>query len=139
MARRRTGNQVLLSTGISAEVAGEPPPYEFMLAIDAEDRQDNPLPLIRMTARVEPEWLLDLFPDRIEERSSVVWNRITERVERVTALLYDKLIIEESRDATSETEAADLLARKALEVGIERFVERATLEYFSGPIDLRGF
>jgi ATP-dependent helicase HrpB len=26
VARRRTGNQVLLSTGISAEVAGEPPP-----------------------------------------------------------------------------------------------------------------
>jgi len=34
VARRRTGNQVLLSTGISAEMAGEPPPYEFMLAID---------------------------------------------------------------------------------------------------------
>ena len=49
------------------------------------------MPLIRMTARVEPEWLLDLFPDRIEERSSVVWNRIAEPVERVSALLYDKL------------------------------------------------
>jgi ATP-dependent helicase HrpB len=104
VARRRTGNQVLLSTGISAEVAGEPPPYEFMLAIDAEDRQENPLPLIRMTARVEPEWLLDLFPDRIEERSSVAWNHITERVERVSALLYDKLVIEESRGAASEAD-----------------------------------
>ena len=87
VARRRIGNQVLLSTGISAEVAGETPPYEFMLAIDAEDRQENPLPLIRMTARIEPEWLLDLFPDRIQERSSVVWNRSTERVEKVSALL----------------------------------------------------
>ena len=48
VARRRTGNQVLLSTGISAELAGETPPYEFMLALDAEDRQENPLPLIRM-------------------------------------------------------------------------------------------
>ena len=75
VARRRTVNQVQLSTGISAEVTGEMPPYEFMLAIDAEDRKENPLPLIRMTARIEPEWLLELFPDRIEERSSVVWNR----------------------------------------------------------------
>jgi ATP-dependent helicase HrpB len=139
VARRRTGNQVLLSTGISAEVAGERPPYEFMLAIDAEDRQENPLPLIRMTARVEPEWLLELFPDRIEERSSVVWNRITERVERVSALLYDKLVIEESRGAASETEAADLLARKALEVGIDRFVERATLEHFLARLTFAGF
>jgi len=42
VARRRTGDQVLLSTGISAEVAGEPPPYEFMVAIDAENRLENP-------------------------------------------------------------------------------------------------
>jgi ATP-dependent helicase HrpB len=139
VARRRAGNQVLLSTGISAEVAGEPPAYEFMLAIDAENRQESPLPLIRMTARIEPEWLLDLFPDRIEERSSVVWNRITERVEKVSALLYDKLVIEESRGAAPEAEAADLLARKALEVGIDRFVEKETLEHFLARVTFAGF
>jgi ATP-dependent helicase HrpB len=123
VARRRTGNQVLLSTGISAEVAGETSPYEFMLALDAEERQENPLPLIRMFARVEPEWLLDPFPDRIQERSSVVWNRITERVEKVSALLYDNLIIEESRGIAPEAEAAELLAQKAFEIGVDRFVE----------------
>jgi ATP-dependent helicase HrpB len=130
VARRRTGNQVLLSTGISAEVAGETPPYEFMLALDAEDRQENPLPLIRMFARVEPEWLLDLFPDRIQEKSSVVWNRITERVEKVSALVYDNLIIEESRGTAPEAEAAELLAQKAFEIGIDHFVEKSALEYF---------
>lgn len=130
VARRRTGNQVLLSTGISAEVAGETPPYEFMLALDAEDRQENPLPLIRMFARVEPEWLLDLFPDRIQERSNVVWNRITERVEKISALLYDNLIIEESRGTAPEAEAAELLAQKAFETGIDHFVEKSALEHF---------
>ena len=130
VARRRTGNQVLLSTGISAEVAGETPPYEFMLALDAEDRLENPLPLIRMFARVEPEWLLDLFPDRIQERSSVVWNRITERVEKVSALLYDNLIIEESRGTAPEAEAAELLAQKAFGIGVDHFVEKSALEYF---------
>jgi ATP-dependent helicase HrpB len=139
VARRRAGNQVLLSTGISAEVAGEPPPYEFMVAIDAEDRRENPLPLIRMTARIEPEWLLDLFPDRIEERSNVVWNRVAERVERVNALLYDNLVIEESRGAASDAEAADLLAQKALEVGIDRFVEKDTLESFLARLTFAGF
>jgi ATP-dependent helicase HrpB len=64
VARRRAGNQVILSTGVSAEIAGEPSPYEFMVAIDVEDRKDKPLPLVRMTARIEPEWLIDLFPDR---------------------------------------------------------------------------
>jgi len=139
VARRRMGNQLLLSTGISAEVAGEPPPYEFMLALDAEDRKENPLPLIRMTARIQPEWLLDLFPERIEERSSVVWNRITERVEKVSALLYDKLVIEESRGAAPEAEAADLLAQKAIEMGIDQFVEKATLEGFLARLTFAGF
>ena len=67
VARRRAGNQVLLSTGGSAEVAGDPPQYEFMVAVDAEDRKDKPLPLIRMTARIEPEWLIELFPDQVRE------------------------------------------------------------------------
>jgi ATP-dependent helicase HrpB len=83
-----------------------------------------------MFARVEPEWLLDLFPDRIQERSSVVWNRITERVEKVSALLYDNLIIEESRGTAPEAEAAELLAQKAFEIGLDRFIEKSALEYF---------
>jgi ATP-dependent helicase HrpB len=139
VARRRAESQVLLSTGISAEVLGEPPPYEFMVALDAEDRRENPLPLIRMTARIEPEWLLDLLPDRIEESSSVVWNRIAERVERVSALRYDKLVIEESRGPASEAEAADLLWRKALEVGIEHFADKEALDHFLARLAFAGF
>jgi ATP-dependent helicase HrpB len=138
VARVRVGNQVLLSTGISAEVAGEPPPYEFMVAIDAENRLENPLPLIRMTARIEPEWLLDLFPDRVEERSNVIWNRTAERVEKVSALFYDKLVIEESRAAAPEAEAAALLARKALEIGIDHFVEKEALTHFLARLAFAG-
>ncbi len=67
VARLRSGNQVLLSTGMSAEVAGERPAYEFMVVVDAEDRKDKPLPLARMTSRIEPEWLIDLFPERLQE------------------------------------------------------------------------
>ncbi len=139
VARRRTGNQVMLSTGISAEVSGEPPSYEFMLALDVEDCKENPLPLIRIMAKIEPEWLLDLFPDDIRERSSVVWNRVTERVEKTSALLYDELVIEESRCAASEPEAANLLARKALEAGIDRIIEKEALEHFLARLSFAGF
>ena len=128
---------MLLSTGISAELAGEPPPYEFMLALDAEDRQENPLPLIRMTARVEPEWLLDLFPDRIQERSSVVWNRITERVEKVSALLYDNLIIEESRGAAAGGRSGRVARLKGTRDRRRSFCGKAGSGIFSGSIDLR--
>src|ERR1700693_2772612 len=110
-------------------MAGVPPLYDFMVAIDAEDRKEKPLPLVRMTSRVEPEWLIDLFPDRVQEQSSVTWNRATERLEAVSALLYDDLVIKESRGAAPDMEeAAEMLWRKACETGIDRFVDRDALE-----------
>jgi ATP-dependent helicase HrpB len=140
VARRRAGNQVLLSTGGSAEVAGDPPRYEFMVAVDAEDRKDKPLPLIRMTARIEPEWLIELFPDHVREKSGVEWNRLGERVEAVSALLYDDLVIQESRGAAPDAEtAAELLAQKALEAGIDRFIDREAVDEFVARVQFAGF
>jgi ATP-dependent helicase HrpB len=140
VARLRSGNQVLLSTGASAEVTGQPPRYEFMVALDAEDRRDKPMPLVRMTARIEPEWLIDLFPDGVRERSTVLWNRATERVDAVSMMLYDELIIQESRGAVPEPRAAaDLLAQKAVEAGIERFVDREKLDQFLSRIEFASF
>jgi len=140
VARRRAGNQVLLSAGTSAEVAGEAPRYEFMVAVDADDRKDKPLPLIRMTARIEPEWLIDLFPERVREQASVVWNRGAERVDAVSALLYDELVIQESRGAVPDAEAAaELLAQKAMEAGIERFADPDAMAELMGRIEFAGF
>jgi ATP-dependent helicase HrpB len=140
VARRRTGSQVLLSNGASAELAGDPPRYEFMVAVDAEDRKDKPLPLIRMASRIEPGWLIDLFPDRVRERSSVVWNHAAERVDAVSALLYDELVIEESRGAAPDPQAAaELLSRKAIEAGIERFLDRDALDEFMARAEFAGF
>jgi ATP-dependent helicase HrpB len=140
VARRRTGNQVLLSAGGSAEVAGPPVEYEFMAAVDAEDRKDKPLPLVRMTARIEPEWLIELFPDHVQERSTVEWNRSAERVEAVSALLYDELVIQESRGAAPDAgAAARLLAQKALEAGIDRFLDQELLNQFVARVEFAGF
>ncbi len=140
VARRRAGKQVLLSTGASAELEGEPPLYEFMVAVDAEDRKEKPLPLIRMTARIEPEWLIDLFPDRVKDQASVVWNHAAERADAVSALLYDELVIQESRGAMPDAQAAaELLAEKALEAGIERFVDMKALDEFRGRAEFAGF
>jgi ATP-dependent helicase HrpB len=140
VARRRTGNQVLLSAGGSAEVAGPPHENEFIAAVDAEDRKDKPLPLVRMTARIEPEWLIELFPDHVQERSTVEWNRSAERVEAVSALLYDELIIQESRGAAPDPEAAArLLAQKALEAGIDRFLDQELLNEFVTRVEFAGF
>ena len=139
VARLRAGNQLLLSNGASAELAGDAPRYEFMVALDAEDRKDKPLPLVRLTSKIDPEWLLDLFPERVREKSEVVWNRTGERVDAVSALLYDELMIQESRGAVPPAEAAaDLLAQKAVEAGIERFVDPEQLDDLMARVEFAG-
>ena len=139
VARLRAGNQVQLAAGISAEIKGQPPRYEYMTALDAEDRSDKPLPLIRITARIEPEWLLDLFPDHVRHQSIVQWNRASERVEAVSTLLYDEIILDETRGSTPDAEAAAaLLAQKAIEAGLERFVDTEKLNQFLARVDFAG-
>ena len=127
VARRRKHNQLLLASGGSALLACESQ-AEFLVAIDIEDRSEHAQPLVRLYCAIEPGWLLDLFPSRISERTGVEWNRTAERVDSVSALLYDNLVIEETRSGTPDPEqSAALLAAKALEAGIERFVDPGEL------------
>ncbi len=80
---------------------------------------------MRLAAPIEPEWLLD----RATSRTTLEWNRTAERVEQVTALVYDQLVIEETRaPAPASEEASKLLAMKALDVDIGRFVDREALD-----------
>ena len=128
VARRRAGGQALLANGGSAVLAGEIA-AEFFVALDIEERAERGLPMIRLIARIEPEWLIDLLPERVRERNAVEWNRGAERVERVSALLYDELAIEETRDgAVDPDEGARVLGDKAVEAGIGRFVDREQLD-----------
>jgi len=139
VAKKRAGNQVLMSNGASAELSGTAPAYDFMVAVDAEDRKERTLPLIRMTARIEPEWLIDMFPDRVYERSGVEWNEAAQRVEAVSELLYDELVLQSSRDAQpDERIASEVLARKAIEAGIEHFVDGGALESLLARIEFAG-
>jgi len=115
---------------------GGPPPYEFLVAVDAEDRKDKPTPMVRMTARIEPDWLIELFPEHVCEKNGVAWNRAAERVEAVSVLRYDELTIQETRDAVPDPDAAsDLLSQKAIEAGIGRFVEIEALENFLARLE----
>jgi ATP-dependent helicase HrpB len=127
VARRRKDNQLLLASGGSALLACEAR-ADFLVAVDIEDRSEHAQPLVRLYCAIESGWLLDLFPGRITERTGVEWNRAAERIDAVSALLYDNLVIEETRSGTPDPEqAAVLLADKALEVGIERFVDPPSL------------
>jgi ATP-dependent helicase HrpB len=60
-------------------------------------------------------------------------------VEQVSALLYDQLVIEETRAPAAPSEdAARLLEQKANEAGIERFVDREALEQLQARAQFAG-
>lgn len=130
VARRRKDKQLLLASGGSAMLACETH-SDFVVAVDIEDRSEHAQPLVRMFCAIQPEWLIDLFPDRVRERSGVEWNRAAERVDAVSALLYDELVIQETRSGTPDSDqAAALLADRAREAGITRFLDPDELNEF---------
>jgi ATP-dependent helicase HrpB len=124
VARRRRQDEVLLASGGSARLPDCR--SEFLIAIDIEERRELGLPLVRLSAPIEPEWLLD----HAVERTRLAWNRAAERVEQVSALLYDEMVIEETRGAPQDSEAAaKLLAEKALEQDAGLFADRDQLDH----------
>jgi ATP-dependent helicase HrpB len=138
--------EVLLAGGGAATLAAESVvrQSEFLVAVDAEERRAHgrarsrgaTATVIRLASAVEPEWLLDLFTDAIMETDEVSWNARDERVEVVSRLLYDGLVLDERRAASARgAEVSRVLADAAMEVGIERFVERAAVEQFLARVE----
>jgi len=129
---RRRGEALLMSTGGSARLDRESAVHsDFLIAVEVEDRPEQGMPLVRVGCPIEPDWLLDMFAERIATREVLDWNREAERVEQVSTLLYDELVIDESRQPPADpAEAAALLAQKAIESGIERFIDQEALDLF---------
>ena len=127
---RRRGDNLLLCSGDSARLDRASAVHsEFLVAIDIEERVEQGTPLVRIACPIEPEWLLEYFPDRVVARDALEWNREHERVEQVSSLLYDRLVIDESRQRPDDLEAAtEMLAARAIEAGVGRFADLDALE-----------
>ena len=132
IARRRQGADLQLAGGGAAQLAGNSTvtQAELMVAVEAEDRKDQKAPLVRLASAIEPEWLLDLFPERLREVSQLEWNRIGERVESVTSLMFDAIAIETRRGVPDPEAAGAVLAQKAVEAGLARFADQEELDAF---------
>ena len=132
VARRRQGAELQMASGGAAQLApssavtGE----AFLIAVEAEERPERGAPLVRIASAVEPEWLLDLFPERVTEASGVEWNRQGERVEGSASLLFGKIAIDRSQREPEPEAAAAMLAAKAVEAGIGRFADAEELDAF---------
>jgi ATP-dependent helicase HrpB len=137
VARRREASELQLAAGgpamlaASSTVTGN----QFLVAVEAEDRRDQKTPLARIASGIEPEWLLDLFPERVRETAQVEWNRAAERVESVSALMFDHIAIESHRAAPDPEAAHALLTQKAMEAGVARFADPAEIEAFLARVN----
>jgi ATP-dependent helicase HrpB len=112
---KRRGTDVLLSTGGAAQLSPDSAVRDagLLVAVDAEERRrgGRSRVLVRLASAIEPEWLLDLQPDALREETQLVWDEKRERVEVVARLLYDQLVLEETRrlPRAEESEAATRL------------------------------
>ncbi len=105
---------------------------EFYVAVDVEERSDKPEPVVRLSCAIQPEWLIDLFPERIVERDTAEWNRAGERVEAVSALLYDDLVILSTRGGAPDRDES---ARLLMEAGAARVVDRVESGAFLARVE----
>ena len=141
VARRREASELQLAAGGPALLAPSSTvtANQFLVAVEAEDRRDQKAPLVRIASGIEPEWLLDLYPERIRETVEMEWNRAAERVESVSALMFDRIAIESHRAGPRghpDPEAAQaLLTRKALEAGVARFADPGEIEAFLARVN----
>lgn len=139
VARRRRPNsrELLLFGGGQAQLAEtsvvrEP---ELLVAVDAEESARGVL--VRVASKVEPEWLLELLPEELVELDELQWNSQSERVERVTRLAYGNLALEETRTpAPPSAESGRVLAKQAIAVGLERFVDPEALTQWRTRLEL---
>ncbi|NMO21419.1 ATP-dependent helicase HrpB [Pyxidicoccus fallax] len=109
---------------------------DLMVAVDAEERPGRGA-IVRLASAVEPEWLLDLYPDALEEVDTLQWNAEARRVERLTRLSYGNLVLEETRTpAPPSEETARVLVEAALAAGPGKFADPEALEQWRTRVAL---
>lgn len=120
---RPQGRALALAGGGSAELAEASVVRvaEWLVALDVAGAAGTPV--VRTASAIEPDWLIELFADRIEETTSIAFVRAAERVEAVSRMLYDGLVLDESPAAAADERAiAKVLAEAALARGLSAFV-----------------
>ncbi len=136
---RPGGRSVALAGGGVADLAESSTvrDAEWMVALDAEERAGAVSGgralrggvVVRLASAIEPDWLIELYPDGIVERSEVSWNSQLERAEARESMLWDGLVLHASEqpDAAPE-ETARVLAQAALAAGARAFAPEGALD-----------
>jgi ATP-dependent helicase HrpB len=119
--RARAGSDELtLSGGGSAKLSENSVVHDatFLIAVDVEERTTGRRggASVRLASAIDPDWLLDLYLERIAENEELSFNPRAERVELLRRMSYGSVVLDESRaPAPPSPEASRLLARVVLD------------------------
>ncbi len=120
VARRRApgSDEILMSSGGAAQLAPSSAVRDapLLVAVDAEELRSGgrARAVVRLASAIEPEWLLDLHPESLRDQTELRWEESRGRVEAVSRLLYDQVVLEETRRPPRPGEA-DAAAKLLLE------------------------
>ncbi|MEY4578635.1 MAG: hypothetical protein RL701_3338, partial [Pseudomonadota bacterium] len=98
VAKRRSGQSstVVFARGGSAALADScvVREAEYLVVVDAREGKGKTREASAyLASAIEPEWLLELFPERIRDETALSFDRKTERVTAVQVLSYDGLTL----------------------------------------------
>jgi ATP-dependent helicase HrpB len=134
-----------LSNGTMAQLASESVVRgaEFVVAVEASEKLTNrsSSTLIQTAVAIEPEWLLELFPDAIREQTLVRWHDTRQRVEVVSQMCYDQIVLAESRlddislSPALEMEIVQALFEAVRKQGWQFFIDADVLAQFQARLD----
>ena len=120
--RRRRGERdlVLASGGVARlseqSVVVDP---EFLLALDVEEQRgaSSSQTIVRLASAIEPDWLLEDFPDAVKLSDELEWNASAERVERVEKMAFGAVVFDEARGAAPPSPGASAVLAAAARRG----------------------
>jgi ATP-dependent helicase HrpB len=128
LAQRAAGERRLhFANGKTAELSTDSVVHDanLLVAVSARERIGSGRKgkvVVDIASRVQPEWLLDLFVDRLEESEEFAFQPALGRVERCSRIRFGKLVLEESRSPASPSpEVARLLMQAAKSRGPASF------------------
>ncbi len=138
VARRRARGaaDVVFSAGGAGTLGAESVVHEaaLLVAVDAQEQRGRVI--VRSASAIEAEWLLDEFPARLRDEAAAAFDPATERVEYVSRLAYDAVVLEETRrsDATGP-EVTRALFEAARAAGPRAFCEGDELDRWNGRLE----
>ncbi|HLT39153.1 MAG TPA: ATP-dependent helicase HrpB [Enhygromyxa sp.] len=95
----------------------------WVIALRSEERREGTRrrAVVRSACAIDPEWLIDLFPDAVVDDEQLRFDPVRERVIGESALRYGKLAITASVIAKLPEHASQILLEAARSVAVARF------------------